>query len=108
MKTSITERDYLPTTSKELSDQKDLISSVAKMVNVYNHGLNEDQKQMLRDMYAELKGENKNQPDWTGTNYLELMLEMVYMRGCALGHIKGMSQMHNSYTSEIKNVFERK
>jgi len=36
------------------------------------------------------------------------MLEMVYMRGCALGHIKGMSQMHNSYTSEIKNVFERK
>jgi hypothetical protein len=108
MKTSITEKDYLPTTSKELSDQKDLISSVAKMVNVYNHGLNEDQKQMLRDMYAELKGENKNQPDWTGTNYLELMLEMVYMRGCALGHIKGMSQMHNSYTSEIKNVFERK
>jgi hypothetical protein len=74
MKTSITEKDYLPTTSKELSDQKDLISSVAKMVNVYNHGLNEDQKQMLRDMYAELKGENKNQPDWTGTNYLELML----------------------------------
>ena len=108
MKTSITEKDYLPTTSKELSDQKDLISSVAKMVNVYNHGLNEDQKQMLRDMYADLKGENKNQPDWTGTNYLELMLEMVYMRGCALGHIKGMSQMHNSYTSEIKNVFERK
>jgi len=43
MKTSITEKDYLPTTSKELSDQKDLISSVAKMVNVYNHGLNEDQ-----------------------------------------------------------------
>jgi len=108
MKTSITEKDYLPTTSKELSDQKDLISSVAKMVNVYNHGLNEDQKQMLRDMYAELKGENKNQPDWTGTNYLELMLEMVYMRGCALGHIKGMSQMHSSYSSEIKNVFERK
>jgi len=32
MKTSITEKDYLPTTSKELSDQKDLISSVAKMV----------------------------------------------------------------------------
>jgi len=107
MKT-VTEKDYLPTTAKELSDQQELVSSVAKMVNVYNHGLNEDQKQMLRDMYAGLKGENKNQPDWTGTNYLELMLEMVYMRGCALGHIKGMSQMHNSYTSEIKNVFERK
>ena len=108
MKTSITERDYLPTTSKELSDQKELVSLVAKMVNIYNHGLNEDQKQMLRDMYAGLKGENKNQPDWTGTNYLELMLEMVYMRGCALGHIKGMSQMHSSYSSEIKNVFKNK
>jgi len=108
MKTSITERDYLPTTLKELSDQKELVSLVAKMVNIYNHGLNEGQKQMLRDMYAELKGENKNQPDWTGTNYLELMLEMVYMRGCAFGHIKGMSQMHSSYSSEIKNVFKRK
>jgi len=107
MKT-VTEKDYLPTTAKELSDQQELVSSVAKMVNVYNHGLNEDQKQMLRDMYAGLKGENKNQPDWTGTNYLELMLEMVYMRGCALGHIKGMSQMHSSYSSEIKNVFKNK
>jgi|TARA_R100001443_G_scaffold91649_1_gene98292 hypothetical protein len=108
MNTSITEKDYLPTTAKELSDQQELVSLVAKMVNLYNHGLNEGQKQMLRDMYAELKGENKNQPDWTGTNYLELMLEMVYMRGCAFGHIKGMSQMHSSYSSEIKNVFKRK
>ena len=53
-------RCWIALLAKELSDQQELVSSVAKMVNLYNHGLNEDQKQMLRDMYAELKGENKN------------------------------------------------
>ena len=101
---TVTEKDYLPTTAKELADQKELIDLVAKLVNIYNRGLREKQQQELRNMHAELKGENLNQPDWTGINYLELILEMVYMRGCALGHIKGLSQMHQSYSKDIKNI----
>ena len=102
---TITEKDYLPTTAKELADQKELIDLVAKLVNIYNRGLSEKQKQELRNMHAELKGENLNQPDSTGINYLELILEMVYMRGCALGHIKGLSQMHQSYSKDIKSIW---
>ena len=103
---TVKEKDYLPTTAKELADQHELVDLVAKMVNIYNKGLNDSQKQMLRDMHAELKGENINQPDWTGVNYLNLILEMVYMRGCAFGHIKGMAQMHNSYSKDIKNIWD--
>lgn len=104
MKT-VSEKDYLPTTVKEIQEQHELVELVAKMVDLYNRGLNDQQKQMLRDIHAELKGENKNQPDWSGVNYLKLMLEMVYMRGCAFGHIKGMSQMHNSYSKDIQDMF---
>ena len=106
MKT-VTEQDYLPTTAKELADHQELVSTVARLVKIYNQGLNDQQKQELRNMYADLRGENKDQPDWTGTDYLELILEMVYMRGCALGHIKGMSQMHQSYTKDIKEIIKK-
>lgn len=105
---TVKEKDYLPTSSSELADQKELVSSVARLVKVYNEGLNEDQQQILREMYADLKGIDESQPDWTDTNYLELMLEMVYIRGCAFGHIKGMSQMHNSYTGHITSIFNKK
>tara|TARA_R100000231_G_scaffold114959_1_gene85450 strand:- start:67 stop:387 length:321 start_codon:yes stop_codon:yes gene_type:complete len=106
MKTA-TEKDYLPITAKELADQKELIDLIARMVDLYNKGLSEKQKQELRDIYAELRGENKNQPDWSGLNYLKLMLEMVYMRGCAFGHIKGMTQMHKSYSKDIGEILKK-
>lgn len=82
--------DYLPTTSKELKDQEELLTMMHKAVHMYMNGLDNNQKQMVRDMLAVLKGENVNQPDWSNMDYLKAMLEIVYIRGCAQGHIKGM------------------
>ena len=82
--------DYLPTTAKELKDQEELLTMMKQAVHMYMNGLDENQKQMVRDMLAVLKDENVNQPDWSNIDYLEAMLEIVYLRGCAQGHLKGM------------------
>jgi len=82
--------DYLPITSQELKDQEELLSMMKKAIHMYMNGLNDNQKQMVRDMLSVLKDENLNQPDWSNMDYLKSMLEIVYLRGCAVGHIKGI------------------
>jgi len=82
--------DYLPTTPKELKDQEDLLDMMKQAVHMYMNGLDDNQKQLIRDMLAVLKDENVNQPDWSHMDYLKAMLEIVYLRGCAQGHVKGM------------------
>ena len=69
--------DYLPTTSKELKDQEELLTMMKQAVHMYMNGLDENQKQMVRDMLAVLKDENVNQPDWSNIDYLKAMLEIV-------------------------------
>ena len=39
-------------------------------------------------MNAEQKGENVNQPEWSETNYLELLVESLYMTGVTQGKLR--------------------
>ena len=93
--------DYLPITSQELKDQEELLSMMKQAIHMYMNGLNDNQKQMVRDMLSVLKDENVNQPDWSNMDYLKSMLEIVYLRGCAVGHIKGMKASHKLFTDSL-------
>ena len=99
--------DYLPKTTQELNDQEKLLSTVKEAVEIYFKGLNDEQKQIARDMLADLKGENLNQPDWSNTDYLKLFLEVVYIRGLAQGHIKGLQQGLISANEIVSKVINK-
>ena len=52
-----------PHTQEELESVENIVQTI-KMVT--EGRLNDEQKQILRDAHADLRGENLNQPDWSG------------------------------------------
>jgi len=99
--------DYLPKTAKELKDQNDLLDVMDNVIKSYFKGFNDEQKQIVRDLLATLKGENLNQPDWSNTNYLKSIIEVIYLRGCAQGHIMGLRQGQEIALSGINSIMEK-
>ena len=74
-----------PHTTEELEAIKHMLFAI-KMCT--EGKLSNEQKQLIRDMNAEQKGENVNQPEWSETNYLELLVESLYMTGVTQGKIR--------------------
>tara|TARA_R100000773_G_C4162449_1_gene79650 strand:- start:255 stop:641 length:387 start_codon:yes stop_codon:yes gene_type:complete len=71
-----------PITAEEIES----ISQFAKIIEVCVNGqLNSDAKQKIRDAHAYMRDENPNQPEWTNTNYLEMIIENVFSLGCLIG-----------------------
>jgi len=71
-----------PHTQEELT----AVENIVQIINTITTGnLNDDQKQILRDAHADLRGENLNQPDWSGIDYLKIVVETVLAHGICIG-----------------------
>ena len=71
-----------PHTQEELTAVENIVQTI-KMVT--EGRLNDEQKQILRDAHADLRGENLNQPDWSGIDYLKIVVETVLSHGICIG-----------------------
>ena len=71
-----------PHTQEELESVENIVQTI-KMVT--EGRLNDEQKQILRDAHADLRGENLNQPDWAGIDYLKIVVETVLAHGICIG-----------------------
>ena len=69
------------------------MQSISQMCNIIracvNGKLTSEDKQKIRDAHAFIQDENLNQPEWTNTNYLEMLVESVFALGCLTGKQRG-------------------
>ena len=64
-------------------------------------GLNKAQKQLIRDAHASARGENKTQPEWSETDYLEMLVECCFMHGITVGKQRQIRQTQK----DVKEIF---
>ena len=84
---------------------EDEMQSIQNMVTVIRQcveeGLNKAQKQLVRDAHASIKGENVNQPEWSETDYLEMLVECCFMHGITVGKQRQIRQTQK----DVKEIF---
>lgn len=84
---------------------KDEMEAIQNMVKIIKQcterGLNNDQKQLIRDAHASAKGENVNQPEWSETDYLEMLVECCFMHGITVGKQRQIRQTQK----DVKELF---
>ena len=85
---------------------KDEMQAIQNMVTVIRQcteeGLNKDQKQLIRNAYASIRGENENQPEWTDIDYLEMLVECCFMHGVTVGKQRQIRRTQK----DVKEIFE--
>jgi hypothetical protein len=74
-----------PQTAEEFEAIKNMLFAIKACTE---GKLSDEQKQMIRDMNAKQKDENLNQPEWSETDYLELLVESLYMTGITQGKLR--------------------
>mgnify|MGYP003117801853 FL=1 len=83
-------------------DEMEAIQNMVKIIKqCTEHGLNNDQKQLIRDAHASAKGENVNQPEWSETDYLEMLVECCFMHGITVGKQRQIRQTQK----DVKKIF---
>ena len=81
------------------------ISQMCKIIHVSVNGqLTSEEKQKIRDAYAFIKGENQNQPEWTNTNYLEMLVESVFALGCLTGKQRGNRIAYKEFEEAMERM----
>ena len=99
-KNNIDESDS-PITAGEMQS----ISQMCKIIHVCVNGqLTSEEKQKIRDAYAFIKGENQNQPEWTNTNYLEMLVESVFALGCLTGKQRGSRIAYKEFEEAMERM----
>ena len=99
-KNNIDESDS-PITAEEMQS----ISQMCKIIHVCVNGqLTSEEKQKIRDAYAFIKGENQNQPEWTNTNYLEMLVESVFALGCLTGKQRGNRIAYKEFEEAMERM----
>ena len=83
-------------------DEMEAIQNMVKIIKqTTERGLNNDQKQLIRDAHASAKGENVNQPEWSETDYLEMLVECCFMHGITVGRQRQVRQTQK----DVKKIF---
>ena len=81
------------------------MQAIQNMVTVIRQcveeGLNKAQKQLVRDAHASAKGENVNQPEWSETDYLQMLVECCFMHGITVGKQRQIRQTQK----DVKEIF---
>ena len=99
-KNNIDESDS-PITAGEMQS----ISQMCKVIHVCVNGqLTSEEKQKIRDAHAFIKGENQNQPEWTNTNYLEMLVESVFALGCLTGKQRGNRIAYKEFEEAMERM----
>ena len=99
-KSNIDESDS-PITAGEMQS----ISQMCKIIHVCVNGqLTSEEKQKIRDAHAFIKGENQNQPEWTNTNYLEMLVESVFALGCLTGKQRGNRIAYKEFEEAMERM----
>jgi hypothetical protein len=81
------------------------ISQMCKIIHVCVNGqLTSEEKQKIRDAHAFIKGENQNQPEWTNTNYLEMLVESVFALGCLTGKQRGNRIAYKEFEEAMERM----
>ena len=84
---------------------KDEMQAIQNIVTVIRQcveeGLNKAQKQLVRNAHAAARGENENQPEWSETDYLEMLVECCFMHGITVGKQRQIRQTQK----DVKEIF---
>lgn len=88
-----------PHTREELEAVENIVK-VIKMCTA--NTLNNEQKQLIRDAHASTKGENENQPEWSSTNYLKLIVESFFAHGVAIGKSRQLRLTQKDLSELVK------
>ena len=90
-----------PITAEEMKS----ISQMCKIIHVCVNGqLTSEEKQKIRDAHAFIQDENQNQPEWTNTNYLEMLVESVFALGCLTGKQRGSRIAYKEFEEAMERM----
>lgn len=95
-------KDINESNAVHTEDEMQAIQNMVTVIRQYfEKGLNKAQKQLIRDAHASAKGENVNQPEWSETDYLQMLVECCFMHGLTVGKQRQIRQTQK----DVKEIF---